>query len=164
MKKILLGCLGVALLTAVLGAGLVLYWLLRERPVLESTLSLPTEVELDATVPMVITTTNGHSTPVTLDSIDVDDSFLAGFQVIRIEPEPEGTLHVPFLNQRSWAFATVVQPGDSLTVTFHLKPVAEGHFSGDIDVCNPSQDFETLLADVVVRRTLSSQAVDREAP
>ena len=41
----------------------------------------------------------------------------------------------------------VVQPGETRSVTFQLRPVAEGRYSGDVDVCNPNQDFQTLLVD-----------------
>ena len=64
--------------------------------------------------------------------------------------------------ERSWDFESVIQPGDSLSVTFQLKPVTEGRFSGDVDVCNPNQDFRTLFADVVVKKRLSNEAIDSD--
>jgi hypothetical protein len=152
MKKIILGCLGVVVLVIVVGAGLIWFWLFRELPMLDASLSLPNEAALDSTVTMVITATNTHETPITLDSIDIDDAFLSGFQVISIQPASTDTTHVPIANQRSWDFGTIVQPGGSISVAFQLRAVTQGHFSGDIDVCNPNQDFKTLLADVVVKK------------
>lgn len=162
MKKTVLGCLGAAVLILVCGIALIWFWLFRELPMLDATLALPAEVALESRVSMVVTVKNGHRQPVTLDSIDVEDAFLAGFQVVKIDPEPKDTMHVPFLAQRSWEFGKAVAPGESLSVTFHLKPVTEGHFSGDVDVCNPNQDYKTLLADVVVKKTLSRNPAGRE--
>jgi len=160
MKKAFLGCLGAALVILVVGGAMIWSWLFRELPVLDATLSLPNEVEVESTVSMVVTATNSHSRSITLDSIDVDDSSLAGFQVISIDPKPKDTMHVPIVNQRSWEFGAEIQPRESLSVTFHLKSVSQGHFSGDVDVCNPNQDFTTLLADVVVKEELSNKAID----
>lgn len=98
-----------------------------------------------------MTTTNPHKRPVILDSIDVSESFLAGFQVVSVDPQPTGTVHIPVFDQRSWSFGISVAPGDTLSATFRLEPVEPGHFSGDIDVCNPNQDFTTLFVDVVVK-------------
>ncbi len=155
MKKILIGCLGAAALFAILTAGAVWYWFFRDLPNLEASLSLPQTVELDASVTMLVTTTNTHKTAVTLDSIDIDDSFLKGFQVGRITPKPRDTSH--FFGQRSWDFGRTVAPGESLEIEFTLKAIQEGHFSGDLDVCNPNQDFTTQVADVVVRKKGESE-------
>jgi hypothetical protein len=151
MKKILVGCLAVALLLVVLVVAGV-WWMLRTTPALEATLTLPLEAQLEAPVDMVVTATNPHAKPVTLDSIDIDDAFLAGFQVVRIEPEPEDTTELPVLDQRSWAFNKVVPPGGTLAVTYTLRPVAEGRFTGSVDVCNPTQDFKSLFADIIVKK------------
>lgn len=151
MKKTLLACLGVTIILVFVVIAGLWFWLFRELPVLEASLSLPPEVHRDAEVTMAITVTNTHDQPITLDSVDIDDSFLHGFQVVAIDPEPTDTMHVPLADQRSWGFARPVSPGESLALTFRLKAVMEGHFSGDIDVCNPNQDFKTVLADVVVR-------------
>ena len=152
MKKVVIGCLGAAVLfvVVVVVVGVVAWsFLFRELPVLDATISVPAQAALDSTVTLVVATTNAHKQAVMLDSIDIDDSFLTGFQVVSIDPQPTETAHMPLLNQRSWSFA---KPGGSFSVTFTLRAVVEGHFSGDVDICNPNQDFNTLLADVVVRK------------
>jgi hypothetical protein len=164
MKKVLIGCLGAGVLFLVVVVGTVGYWLLHEAPMLDAKLSVPSEVALDSTATLVVTVTNPHEEDVTLDSIDIADSFLAGFQVVSVEPEPNDTMSVPFMEQRSWDFGEPVGPGKSLTVKFTLKPVSEGRFSGEVDVCNPSQDSKSLLADVVVKKGLSSQPPEATRP
>lgn len=164
MKKIIIGCLGALVLSLAAVAAGIWFWLFRELPVLDATLAAPSEVELGATVALVITATNPHRKAVTLDSVDIEDSFLSGFQVVSIDPKPTGTTHVSVASQRSWGFGTVVAPGGSLAVTFRLKPVLEGHFSGDVDVCNPNQNFTTVLADVMVRAHLPPPAAENGQP
>jgi hypothetical protein len=152
MKRILVGCLGVAAVGIVVAGVAFWYLFVRELPTLEAELKVPLEAELNADIAMTITVTNPHPAAVTLDSIDVDNALLAGFQVIAIEPRPLDTIRVPFVDQRSWSFDRAIPPGESLTVNFTLKPVVEGRFSGDVNVCNPNQDFKTLLADIIVRK------------
>lgn len=155
-RKVVIGWLGVSVsLLSVLSVlwAFYLYTENRELPVLDASLSLPTQATLDSTVIMVITTTNTHTKPLILGSIDVGDSFLEGFQVVKIQPSPSATEHLYYF--RRWDFGQTVDPGATLQVRFELKAVLEGHFSGDIDVCNPNLDYKTLLADVVVRKEFS---------
>lgn len=148
MKKIAIGCAGIALVAAV-GIVCVAVWLARELPVLDASLSAPSTVQVDSTLTLVVTATNNHTQAIVLDSIDIQDSFLDGFQVIEVNPEPADTTHI--FGMRSWDFGSAVPPGDSQVIHFTMKAIQEGHFSGDVDVCNPNQDFTTVIADVVVR-------------
>ena len=97
---------------------------------------------------LVMKTRNLHMDPIRLDSIDVDFAFLEGFEVISITPTPEEPMDI--FGQRSWAFTDTVAAGDSLDVVFTLKAVREGHYVGDIDVCNPNQDFTTVIPNIDV--------------
>lgn len=153
MKKIAIGCASVAILTMAIVVALGV-WLFRELPVLSASLSIPSTAQLDSELTLTVTATNPHQDTIVLDSIDIDDAFLEGFQIIEIQPAPEGTMHI--FGMRSWEFGLAVSPGDSQDIQFKLKAVKEGHFSGDVDVCNPNQDFVTLLADTVVRPGTSS--------
>lgn len=155
MNKVAVGCLiagAVSLLLVAILVGVFAFWMV-EKPLLTSTLTVPSEVSMSEKALMVVTSTNNHEEPVTLNSIDIDNQFLAGFQVISVVPGETNNMHVPILDQRSYEFDQVVQPGETVTVTFELRPVQEGRFIGDVDVCNPSQDFQTLLADVLVVET-----------
>jgi hypothetical protein len=160
MKKIIIGCLGAIVLVAVVLVVVVCFWVFHKSPLLDATMTVPLEAELESPVKMVITVTNTNNTPVTLDSIDVSDSFLSGFQVVTIDPKATDTTHVPILKQRSWDFGKPISPGRSLSVTFELKPVKEGRFSGDVDVCNPNLDSTTVLADVVVKKQHSQKTLE----
>jgi hypothetical protein len=151
MKKGIIGCLGVFLVTGLVTAVLIGVWLFTEKPLLDASLSIPSEIEIDSTVAMVITVTNPHDESVVLDSIDIGNAFLEGFLVVSILPEPVDTMSI--FGERSWEFGEDVAPGASLEIHFKLKAIQQGHFSGDIGTYNPNQDFQTLFADVVVRKT-----------
>ena len=154
MKKIAIGCAGLALV-AVLMIVCVVVWLSTELPVLDASLSAPSTAQLDSTLTLVVTATNNHTKAIVLDSIDIQDSFLDGFQVIDVNPEPADTTHI--FGMRSWDFGSAVPPGDSQVIRFTMKAIQEGHFSGDVDVCNPNQDYTTVIADVVVRNEPSGE-------
>jgi hypothetical protein len=156
MKKLIIGLLAGAATTVTI-VGLVIYfWFFRKTPALDASLSVLQDVGLDATVALTVTATNSHNQPVILDSIDIDDSFLAGFQVITVEPKPSSTTHLSLGHQRSWDFGNSVSPHGTQAVIFTLRAISEGHFSGDVDVCNPNQDYKTVLADVVVKNKHST--------
>ena len=44
----------------------------------------------------------------------------------------------------------VVAPGETFEVTYKLKALRQGVFAGDFDVCNPNQDFTTVVPIVSV--------------
>jgi len=124
-------------------------------PVLDSSLSLPSAAALGTTISMVVTVTNVHERPITLEQISIDNSFLNGFQVLDVQPEPEVSPDT-FLT-RDWIVHKSVSQGETFSVEFTLKPVQEGHYSGSVQVCNktailrfPCWDSTTLVADVVV--------------
>lgn len=154
MKKFLLGCLGVAVLgmIVIVVVGAVLY---RQTPVLSASLDAPAAVPLDTEFTLVVTATNPHAKPVTLDSIDIQDSFLEGFQVLGVEPEPKSTQHL--FTFRTWDFGKKIPAGAAEQVRFQLKAIQAGHFSGDIDVCNVVQKYTTVVGDIVVKDDAGEQ-------
>ena len=164
MKKFLFGCLGVVALLGVLAAAGIWYLFVHEAPQLDATLDVPSEVTVGVPFDLRVKMTNSHTRPVTLDSIDIDEAFLEGFQVQRVTPAARSTSRVPLLNQRTWAFDHPVAPGASHEVVFSLRPVRAGHRSGNVDVCNPSQDFRTLLADVVILDAADEAPSEAPAP
>lgn len=150
-RHVVLGCLAVAAIATLCAGGAIWYFLIHEKPQLSSELDVAPEMTLNEPVDLVITTWNPHSTRVELDSIDIDLSLLDAFQVLEIDPTPSQTFEIPLLNQRSWSFGLPVAPEEGVTVTFRLNPIEVGHFSGNVDVCNPHQDLTSHFVDVVVR-------------
>ena len=160
MKKLAIGCASVFAIVSITISVLV-FWLVRELPVLDASLSAPSMAELDSTVTVIVTASNSHTKAIVLDSMDIGDSFLSGFQVVSVQPKPTDTMRI--WGMRSWDFGKSVAPGESVKIQFRLKAIQEGHFSGDIDVCNPNQDSTTLIADIVVRKEVSNNLVENIA-
>ena len=150
MKNLAIGC-GVVAILGVLVIGMAGAWLLRELPVLNASITSEPIVQLDEEFTLTVNAANAEEAPIVLDSIDIDDTFLDGFQVVDVQPAPSDTSH--FMGMRSWYFERSVAPGDTLQVQFTLRAVQEGHFSGDVGVCNPNQDVSTVVADVMVRKS-----------
>ena len=115
---------------------------------LEASVVVPSSVTFGETVTMVVAAENQNSRPVTLGSIDIWNSFLEGFQVVSVNPEPEK--RYDHHEYRRWGYGIAVEPGASIEIKFELNAVKEGHFAGDIDVCNADYYYNTAVAEIFV--------------
>ncbi len=151
-KAILLLVIVVVLLIGLVGVAAVgligCLLILPEEPTLDVRLSAPETVAVGEEFDLVLRTRNLHEEPIRLDSIDVDLAFLEGFEVLSVDPTPSDTMDI--FGQRSWSFTDSVPPGEGLDVTYRLKAVRPGHYVGDADVCNPAQDFTTVVPNIDV--------------
>ncbi len=148
MKNKILLVLGISGLVIVLMATIGITWILIENPTLDVRLRCPESVFVGETFDLVLVTKNLHSESIRLDSIDVDLDFLSGFDVVSITPPPVD--HMDIMGYRSWDFGESVLPGETLNVTFTLTALKQGHYVGDVDVCNPNQDFTTVIPNMDV--------------
>lgn len=121
------------------------------KPTFDVSLVLPAEVVATEAFPLGVDVKNPHGSAITLDSVDIDDALLKGLQVISVDPKPKDTMHVPVLNQRSWTFGLSVPAGSVQRVTFNVRPLNVGRFSGNVGACNPGQDCASTFADLVVK-------------
>ena len=118
-------------------------------PTLDVKLQAPGFVKLDEEFDLVLLIRNlEEQDPIELYSVDVDVTFLEGFEVLSIEPEPTGTEALGEWYQKRWLFQTPLKAGDSLTVTFRLKAARVGHYVGDIDVCDPEINYTTAIPNI----------------
>ena len=148
-KYVVIGALAVLVIACACGAVFFWYLLVRELPTLDAELSIPSTAVVGEPIEMRVITSNSHSESLTLGSIDIDGAFLAGFQVLGIDPEATGTFHIPVIDQRSWSFDKPVPTDERLVVTFDLRCINAGHFTGNIDACNPNNDCASMFVDVV---------------
>jgi hypothetical protein len=123
----------------------------RVKPTFEVGLKIPDEVVATEEFTLSVDVKNPHGSAITLDSVDVDDKLLQGFQVVSVEPSAKDSMHVPLLDQRTWSFGTSVAAGSVQRIDFKLRPVQVGRFSGNVDACNPGQDCAGAFADIVVK-------------
>jgi hypothetical protein len=163
MNRVVLGCLIVGLLAAAGAAGL--YWLvLREGPTFEVNAQATEAVALGAVAELVVEARNPHEKTITLDSIDIDDTLLAGFEVIGVEPAAKDQKIVPFLHQQSWTYRQKVAAGESRQFIFRLKATVAGSFTGTVGVCNTQQDCPVQQIDIVVEAAPAGEPPPAEAP
>ena len=151
MKKVVvvLGIIGIlGLLVTMLMVVIGIAWILIEEPTLDVRLRCPESVVVGESFDLVLEASNLDSESIRLDSIDVDLDFLSGFELVSITPPAEDSMD--FFGQRSWSFTESVAPGETLEVTFRLTATEQGHYVGDIDVCNPNQDFTTVIPNMDV--------------
>lgn len=125
--------------------------LFRVDPQLDAELRMPDEITVDQAFDLVVDLKNPHEKAVTLDSIDVDSALIKDFQVVKITPTPTDTMRIPVVDQRSWSFGKAVPSQGALQVSFTLRPLKAGHYTGNVEVCNPNQDCTSLYADIAVR-------------
>ena len=147
MKKLMvaIGLLGFVMIV-LLGAAVV--YLLHEEPTLDVRLSAPDEVTVGEAFDLTLITRNLHQEAIVLDSVDIEETFLEGFEVVSVDPTP--TEEQTIFWYRSWSFGHSVQPGETMEVTFRLNPLKPGHYVGDVDVCNANQDFTTVIPNIDV--------------
>ena len=140
-----LGVFGAAfVLVAVIGIAQILI----EEPTLDVRLRCPESVSVGEKFDLVLEIRNLHSEAIRLDSIDMDLDFLSGFDVVSINPTASDPMDILWC--RSWEFRNSVSPGETLNVTFTLTALKQGHYVGDVDVCNPNQDFTTVIPNMDV--------------
>lgn len=108
----------------------------------------PDSVTVGEEFELAVTVQNVHDTAAQLGSIDIYDSFLDGFDVVSVSPEPTEELGV--LDFRSFYFEEELGVNESTVVVYTLKAAQAGLWSGDVDCCTPSENFSTATAVVRV--------------
>ena len=108
----------------------------------------PEKVKIEETFNLTVSVSNPSEETITLDSIDIYDSLLDGFEIISIEPEPDDVsrlfdFHTIFLDYE-------LAPGENIIVTYTLKAREPGLWTGDIDCCTPNQQFVTVIKGILV--------------
>ena len=110
----------------------------------------PHKVKMEEIFNLTVSVTNPSEETITLDSIDIYDSLLDGFEIISIEPEPDDVLHL-------FGFYSIylyykLAPGENVVVTCTLKAREPGLWIGDIDSCTPGQQFVTVSKGILVEQ------------
>ena len=126
-------CLGVGLLVLFLGSSFV-KWATQTPENIEVRVTVPGVVSLDGDYLLVVEITNLAEEEQTLDSIDIDLSYLDGVVVRNAEPA-----YVDFSDfgdgYHSFEFRSHIPAGRTLEVVFNLTAIQTGDLSGEISVC-----------------------------
>lgn len=152
-SAILLGCGGVLVIAIVLGlaGGGIIYHVSQDPAGLLVYVESPDQIAKDELFDlkvMVVNERKGQSLKVT--SIDLAQSYLAGFTVRSTEPAAKSSQHVPIEGSQSFGFDKVVPAGATNIFVFHLRAAKTGLHRGDVDVCEGLR-FLTVMAQTEVK-------------
>ena len=95
-------------------------------------IAYPDPVRVGDVFDVVVTARNDHLVPVVLDTIDIENAFLNGFDIEQVSPAPvERRLEQ---DEVTFAFEQHVEPAGAAVVTFTLRARSEGNFTGEVRV------------------------------
>lgn len=70
-----------------------------------------------------------------LESLDIDDAWLAGVTITASDPAYTDAMHVPLDNTWSYSYGQAIPPGGSIEVTLQAVGTKPGTWRGEVDVC-----------------------------
>lgn len=91
---------------------------------------------------------NRESGSRTLNSIDVHDDFLGGFEVVSMTPAPGS--REDLWGYRIFNFDESIKSSDTLIVTMKLRAENVGIWSGDVDFTNRLENYVTRVPEIEV--------------
>ncbi|MES2922642.1 MAG: hypothetical protein V4819_13905 [Verrucomicrobiota bacterium] len=109
---------------------------------------VPPQANVGDNIYIEMEVTNPTDSLLELDSIDLEDSLLGGFKVSSVFPAPTDTSRV--MDSTTYSYSEALSAGETFKISFLLEAVKPGIWTGDVDFCNPSQDFVTSSATVRV--------------
>jgi len=138
-----------ALLFVAVGSVIAFTFFMNEGAVLQPNLEYPTTIESGSTLELVVHLVNEEDEQIVLDSIDVDDSLLAGFKVI--DTVPMYGEQSDLYEMETFDFGFSVEAGATTAVVFRLEALEPGRYSGELEIRNANQDFiaEVAVIDVI---------------
>jgi hypothetical protein len=149
------GVLGlVALYVAYIVIGTFVTGAMGHRPRgIEVTVDAPSICSVGDVVELVVTVRDTLGRERWLHSVDFEDSYLRGFEVVRIEPTPSDWNAKPIFGARVHIFEATIPAGGAVAARFELRAAIVGEFAGEITVYVDSRGlrYETTRASTVVR-------------
>ncbi|MEM7331713.1 MAG: hypothetical protein AAF490_06455 [Chloroflexota bacterium] len=95
----------------------------------------PRAVPLNEPFAIVVTVRNLTAVSQTLDSIDIQNSYLEGVQISQSDPPFSDDFEIPLVGYQSYTYFTPIFGNDTLEIELVGEGIAEGEFEGTIDVC-----------------------------
>ncbi|MDP4721781.1 MAG: hypothetical protein NWR03_07910 [Akkermansiaceae bacterium] len=97
---------------------------------------------------LVLEITNRDTSSKTLNSIDIHDDFLGGFEVVSMSPHPGS--REDLWDYRIFNFNESIKASDTMKVTLKLRAESVGYWAGDVDFTNPLENFVTRVPEIEV--------------
>ena len=149
-----IGCAVVALLgiIAVCVTGVWLYRASQNSKGLLVSVDAPIGVRVGETFDMKIVVKNERAKgDILVTDIDIEQKYLEGFFVVRVDPKEKDSMNVPLVNSLSHTFDLQIPPGEQRVFTFTLRAVKTGIYRGEVDVCaGTSFTYVTAQAQTMV--------------
>ena len=123
---------------------------LEEGPLMDTDIAIPETATLGEPFFIDLSFSNQNDVAATLDSVDIGEELLVGLKIQKVTPSPSTTYEM--LAMKTYEFGIEYQPGETGLVRFTVMPLKEGTFSGDIDLCNPEQDYHSFRREVTVAK------------
>jgi hypothetical protein len=163
LKGCLIGCAVAAVLgiLAVVAIGAWLASIAKTQEQVQVRLDVPAEARVGSEIELIVEVMNQREDDVFhLTDIDLEDSYLDGFTLISVEPEPKSTESVDLLDVRSHSFDRDLAAGAVERFTFRLKAVEAGTWTGDVDVW----EGLSCITQVAQTRVLETPQAPSETP
>ena len=71
----------------------------------------------------------------TIDSIDIQHTYLEGVRLIEATPNYTDSFDLIIIDYQSYTFETPIQGNETIVIDFVFEGETEGTFAGDIDIC-----------------------------
>jgi hypothetical protein len=105
----------------------------------------PETVTVGQDFEVLLSITNTANEDQSLNSIDIENVYLKGIEVIGSDPEYYESFGIAVDNTVSYSYEVNIPPGETLVVVFYCKAVSVGEFEGKMDVCiNTGFNFKSV--------------------
>ena len=99
------------------------------------TVDAPISVPLNEPYLVSINVQNLTAVSQILDSIDIQNSYLAEIRVEGVDPTYSDSFEIPWVGYQSYTFESTIPANRSIQVDFIMVGLTEGEYSGDVDIC-----------------------------
>jgi hypothetical protein len=120
-------------------------------PSLDVGLEIPTSAEPGGSFAMNVVAFNPHSEVATLDNVDIPNAFFESFEVVSVTPTPSEGSPVGGFGTQTWFFDLEVPPTTTKTITFVVRPTAQGHQVIEFQVCNSTENCSSVVKAIEIR-------------
>lgn len=114
------------------------------------TITSPPRVKVGETFTVTVNLTNSGSTPVALSSLDIDDAFGSGLDLVSVDPKPATSDFDVDTNVTEHAFSPSLTVDKTRTVTFTFKAVKPGTYTGDWDAWYDSFNTHSQTPTIII--------------
>lgn len=99
------------------------------------TIDAPSSVPLNEPFLMTVQIRSLTAEGQSIDSIDIQNSYLEGIEVQSTQPAATDQFSIPIVGFETYLFERDLFGNDTVTIEFVMMGFTEGQYSGDIDVC-----------------------------